>query len=681
VTGVAHHFIQCLGLVGLASAPLPLAAWIAAKSDSRDAPQLLGHQWLVLLLVCCGAHVFVGVALGAVGWLRAGTVYAGEAFLALVGFYLWLRHGGERVRLLPAQRPTSAQVGSLLVFWIVGFVSAWRVLQMPTDNYDSFAYHLPAMAWWYQESAFRLLPEMLHAAYYSFGWEILCVLTLYPLHEDMFIALPNVFIWSGWGLATYLLARRAGAKSGSAMMAVILLLSMPNVLTRLDAAQPDVALAAFFTAALYFGHVALCGGGAFNLGLALFCLLLMPGLKMSGIVYAPVALAGLLLPELWRRFRQSRDWRASLPSLPWQPRTLVPFLIVGLFVGSYWYLRNWSLVGNPFGFLGIEFFGRELLRGEMTRAEVHRTTLAAIFEPFNREHWSILLQVARDHLGWGSFVLALGALAAIWRRGPLSASLWLLLLLCLWSYWTAPYSGDNGNRGYQLTPWISVGLRYGYPFFTILAVLAARGFSNLRLDGKKALVIPVVVSAYVIMWHAHLSGTAIRYAVGVGLPLAISLLRRQELPRWLKHPAMTVLALVILVGVLGRASYKIRDERETLRVSRYGVIHAYMEQNVPADAKIAYIRTHRRYPLFGRSLSREVVSILPQGEDPDAWIRALRDAGVGYVAVGTAEDTESDRAGVADVRPWVESRADAFENMFPAQNSKKDVALYVLKRQ
>lgn len=680
MTGMAQHFLQCLGLVGLASAPLPLAAWIAAKSDSQETPLPLGHQWLVMLLVCCGAHVFVGVALGALGWLRAISVYVAEAVLALCGFYLWFRHGGARLRLLPAQSPSSAQVGFLLVFWIVGFVSAWRVLQMPTDNYDSFAYHLPAMAWWYQESAFRLLPEMLRAAYYSYGWETLCVLTLYPLHEDLFIALPNVFIWSGWGLSTYLLARRAKAQSGSAMMAVILLLSMPNVLTRLDAAQPDVALAAFFTAALYFAHVALGGGRALNVALALFCLLIMPGLKMSGLVYAPVALAGLLLPEFWRRFRQSRDWRASLPNVKWQPRTLVPLLIVSLFVGSYWYLRNWSLVGNPFGFLGVEVFGREIFPGEMNRAEIHKTTLAAIFEPFNREHWSVLLQVARDHLGWGWFVLAVGALAAIWRRGPFAASLWLLLLLCLWGYWTAPYGGDNGNRGYQLTPWISVGLRYGYPCFTILAVLAACGFGNLRLDGKKALVLPVVVSAYVIMWHVNVSGTAIRYAVGVGLTLALYLLRHERLPRRLKHPAVPLLALVILVGVLGRASYKIREERETLRVSRYGFIHAYMEQNVPADAKIAYIRTHRRYPLFGRSLGREVVSILPQGEDPEAWIRALRDADVDYVAVGTAEDTESDRAGVADVRRWVESREDAFENMFPAQNSKKDVALYVLKR-
>jgi hypothetical protein len=74
------------------------------------------------------------------------------------------------------------------------------------------------------------------------------------------------------------------------------------------------------------------------------------------------------------------------------------------------------------------------------------------------------------------------------------------------------------------------------------------------------------------------------------------------------------------------------------------------------------------------------VSILPVGDDADAWIHALREADVDYVALGAADDTESDRAGIADVRPWVESRADAFENKFPAQNSKKDVALYELKR-
>jgi len=386
-------------------------------------------------------------------------------------------------------------------------------------------------------------------------------------------------------------------------------------------------------------------------------------------------LVGLLLPPLWANRRALRQWR---PNFVWDARVGIGFALTGLFLGSYWYLRNWTHSGNPFGFLSIEIFGLELFAGETTRAELGRTAISSMFHVTSGDDWSVLWQVGRDWLGIG-FAFLLVAFFFLRRDSSrLLPTLLITALLSFVAYWTAPYSGDNGNRGYQLTPWMNVGLRYAYPLFSAIAVTAALGFDRARLRGKIALVLPVLIAAYALMWKLKIGGVALRYAVGMGLPLSFYLLRWHSLPAWARRGYVYGPVVVALLAVFVIKSQDLRELREHQRRQNYGVLHSYMEQKVGRRATVAYMRTHRRYQLFGNTLSREIVWIVPESDDPKAWIRQLREASVEWVAVGTADQTEAAREGIVDVRPWLEENTDDFQLYFPAQNSKKDVALYRL---
>ena len=174
-------------------------------------------------------------------------------------------------------------------------------------------------------------------------------------------------------------------------------------------------------------------------------------------------------------------------------------------LGVVWYLRNWIVLGNPFGDLQISLAGIRIFEGSITRAELQRGSLANTFELARGNDWAVLGTVLWTWLGVGALLLLLSSLLVLRMRTaelPVRRARVLIgaiLLICIGLYWRTPYGGDNGTHGWQVTAWIEVGLRYGFPAIALLGVLGAVGRSRSTWLVRIGLVV-LVVTAVPLAW-------------------------------------------------------------------------------------------------------------------------------------------------------------------------------------
>src|SRR6185503_15888584 len=128
-------------------------------------------------------------------------------------------------------------------------------------------------------------------------------------------------------------------------------------------------------------------GSAFLM--ALLCVTMISGVKMSGLAYAGLVMALALWLYVSNRLtgRAGPQWRETLR----EQRLMAGLVLVsaGLLGGS-WYVRNVLVSGNPLGFVQIVILGRVLYPGEATQAWVNQTNLLHNFSPMSSHHWGVL---------------------------------------------------------------------------------------------------------------------------------------------------------------------------------------------------------------------------------------------------------------------------------------------------
>src|SRR5439155_1212272 len=207
LTALAHHLLDLLAFTAIVVGPLPFCLTLP-PIEPRSAARVL----LAVLVTWCLFQACVGLALGAAGWLSLGGVLPCEA----TAFFLGLAVPAARRRLalfrIPPPRFIWPEHALVFAFGVLGLTLLIRLATTPITDHDSLAYHLPAMAGWYQAHAL-VTPGPVGASRYAaqvgrypFDWEVLCTLFLLPFREDFLVAFPNLIAWLIFGLATYLVA-------------------------------------------------------------------------------------------------------------------------------------------------------------------------------------------------------------------------------------------------------------------------------------------------------------------------------------------------------------------------------------------------------------------------------------------------------------------------------------------
>lgn len=588
-----------LSLIVLSS-PLPWVMVLQAKW--RESFTFVGA-----IVACLTLQLVVALALASAGWLDPAVVLA-LALLAWAGGVgsWWARRGAmgapHRDRE-ESRRDAATALGVGCVAVLFG-TAGWLALSLPVTNFDSLAYHLPSLAHWVQTESVQPVDHLGLQRCYPLSSIALALPMASVANTDLPASLFALVALVMLLAAVFRLARTLGAGSAPAVAAVALMASSPVVLRSTEGVQPDLLLAALFTAALveWISYCRTRGTG--HLLTAVLAVCLLPGVKTSGIVYAAL----LILFALRTGRGPTRALSGSLGRL----RTVSGGVVVGtgLGVAGFWYLRAWITCGSPVSLGGGAVGEAGGDGGAWSAAEILRTTVAGAFRPSVGQDWSVLGRILVDGLGAPLLLLlGLGLVGLILRlsspristaRGPID-SCGVLALACLGAYLFTPFSADNGGHGFRLTLWSATALRYALPLWSLAVALSAAEISALPRGAALAAGLAGVATGVALRVQLSLAWFDALVSIGWVLLAAVVWLR------WAPRRLAPGVALAGSVVILGASALVAAPQRERLRDRAYGSFFAEVQERVPTGEPVAFHALERPYPLYGPDLRRPVV--------------------------------------------------------------------------
>ena len=701
---LTSQLLSVITFLAVVAAPLPMLFHILAGATVRShAAALLAEKMLVLLVLWTVLQSLVVVLLGWIGHLRLVGILVLEGALLVWGLCLISRDQGHIFRRpdrdlndalpTPHERPTTER-WLLAITCGVALLLSFRVLILPVTDGDSLWYQLPRVAHWYQQATFAQPMDMKQWPYGQRDqlWNTLIFLALAPVGHDQFVLMPNVLAWLTLGLGTYALGRLVGGHRLGAMFAAVLVLLMPLSVINVKSAHNDLPLGAFFVASVYFTMHGWRYRRGFSLLMALICIGMMAGIKMSGLAYTALVAALSLWLYLANRLtgKPGPHWVETLYEQP-----LVTGLVVvsiGLLGGS-WYVHNALVTGNPLGFVQISILGRVFWPGEVTQAWVNKTNLLYNFSLIDPHHWEILRRAAANSFGLPGLVLAVLALTAPFqllsrpRVRPLLLPLVCVGLVSFYLYLATPYSAKWDVEA-EISDWIAYQMRYGFPLWGLvgaiagvaiwvrptglaawsMVVLATVGATSAATEGALRPSKSGLVAACAAVFVFFACRPASRRQVSGSLRRLIGR-QRPKLTLTIGISSM-VAVLVILITLGTAASLKVRYKLQDVLL---GGISRFID-DLPADTRIGFWGTHASYLLYGKRLQRTLLYLpLHEYATSDDLLHYLCAQPVDVIAVGPL--TQGSSAESSPVWTWLMKQPQHFERLH-GEDIRQDVLVY-----
>lgn len=321
-----------------------LTAVAALAGASRCRLRSRAERLLAAWVLFTGIALASGLALGLVGQLRFWRLLGAQAALAVVAAAVaqW-PIVFTTLELRPLRRlihGAPLRISLALVAIAYLYVVFLGVVGEPFSG-DELMYHLPLVAafaragrivvpqlgrfwhtdWWAYHPA---------SAYVLYQWWVL------PFGSGVVVDLAQLPYAVGAALATYVLARRFGARGRGALWSALLFLAVPIVINQCKTSMVDVTLSFLFAAGLAFALAT--PPTASSLLLTAIAWGAVPGAKLSGMIYLAAGGACLVL-----HLMSVTHGRALLR------RVVVTGAAVGaavLLLSSYWFVRNYWLKGS-----------------------------------------------------------------------------------------------------------------------------------------------------------------------------------------------------------------------------------------------------------------------------------------------------------------------------------------------
>jgi len=225
--------------------------------------------------------------------------------------------------------------GNITLSVLLIFVSIWVAVEvyfMPPRGFDEMAYHLTIIYEYIINHRIFLLPVDFYS-HFSF-----------PQNADLLFMWPAIFLHSQrfvdgvqfmvalWGISViYGIARVLDIPAKIALFVSMLFIFTPVIFAQMGSAYIDIITAVFFLSAIYCALVFYKGGGVFYFYITALCAGLLLGMKYNQPFFILSLLPFLLTGK---RHPLKKEW--------------LVFLLVLLFCGGYWYLRNMLVFHSPF---------------------------------------------------------------------------------------------------------------------------------------------------------------------------------------------------------------------------------------------------------------------------------------------------------------------------------------------
>lgn len=538
-----------------------------------------GLMLLLSLGLGAGVAAYAVLLAGLVGLLFDWTFVAIAAIAAVAARQELSAAYSAAAKLRPGGQWRRFEL--LVLSIVVVFVALGFLATLgPVVDYDAQSYHLAHAKAYVQLHRITWSSEYMSA---NFPASIEMLYTLGLLFaSDQFAKMLNF----SFGLLTslglfWLAASRFGRSAG--LTAVMIFVSIPLVANAFGRAGVDLGLTFFEFLAIYSLLSWQDSRRLYRLVLVGVFAGLMAGTKYTGLQFAAISMAACFVTLALARTKGFRSWVGPL-ALP---------ALAGAAVGSVWYLKNWLLFGNPvypFFFGGPEWSGRRL-------QILHESAQGYGFGQDLMGYLTLLPNLA---LHPGRFTLDLPGLVSpfmflapvallVWRRNfaIVIISAISLLQFALWS------TGLQETRLLlPLLPWLSL----------LATAVVLRGLASQR---------HLVVAAAQVL------------TIAATVPLLIIQLQQAD-----------VGGLRVLSGLESRRDYI------ASRFIEYPSIE-FMNQNLPADAKVLFLWRNRGYYLergyLGDDSFSRFLTLYEDDASPGAIAARLRDRGYTHVVANLVD--------------------------------------------
>ena len=238
---------------------------------------------------------------------------------------------------------------SLVVIAVIGCI-------VPPYAADELGYHLVTVATWIHARQIVQSSVSVWSDAYPKNAELLYT-WLYLFRNSAALVHLGQWLFALCGMAaTVGLARMLGVSRGGSVAAATLFFLAPTIFLQASTDYVDLAFASMFLTALYFAQAYMRNPAArYSLaagvagGIAL-------GIKADGALYIGIC-ALWMLGEALRRRRATGTPTGALV------RQISAFLAPLCILGSYWYIQNWVLYGNPIYPFIVTVLGHPLFPG------------------------------------------------------------------------------------------------------------------------------------------------------------------------------------------------------------------------------------------------------------------------------------------------------------------------------
>lgn len=571
--------------------------------------------------------------------INPAGLLAGSAILCAASFALRgppLANPSPRARSLPSPL-------SLVALGVLAAAIVYHVLELflagPVFFSDDFAYHGQTVTGWLKSQSLNhpLIPV---GAYYPYNPHLLAGYLSVPTHDPRWVWIGSLY-WVGLGVGAMLSLGRQAPRG----VAPLFLLA-----AALFALSPRVIwMAGLFCSSDLAGAVALFAAFAFfrprpgvsrreRLShLFLFALLagFAVGTKPTFVVPAALSFVGALVGFLAGGGIPLRRWWKAM----WKPAALV-LAGGGLLTGSFWYVRNWILTGNPlFPFRVGPFKGP--VRGR--HLDGTRLTDFVKESPLSGEMWLDILRCLLDWplaaglLALAGLLLGIGAVAVAIRRmiagrhgeGITDPFLWLAVAapVMLLFHATSPFSGSTLG-GEEMV----IFNRYIAFVYIVGLALLARWLAPLAAGPAMPLLFGAALLA--CLWSYPFDGLG-WVALGIGAALVPATLLLGRLPARLPAPLLVTAAAPVLFLLLLLRQGLVPGPHMTVEIEKdahepfIGAIAAI--DQLPPGHRVAQLtsRIWETWHLYGSSFQMEALFTDQNGNPLDPIHVAFREGRVG----------------------------------------------------